>query len=105
MELKVFLKFFLQPIKTAKKLEKFTFEKEEYYIESGVFIMSQSKSLFNQIFPTDGYLLDTTWWVLSHYVTCILTVCFYNTSIPIAFAFGNGETIGLYDKLLKTVSK
>ena len=67
--------------------------------------MSQSKSLFNQTFPTDGYLLDTTWRVLSHYVTCILTVCFYNTSIPIAFAFGNGETIDLYDKLLKTVSK
>lgn len=67
--------------------------------------MSQSKCLFSQNFIIDGYLLDTTWRVLPHYVTCILTVCFYNSSIPIAFGFGHGETIELYDFLLKTVSE
>lgn len=61
--------------------------------------------MFSQNFNIDGYLLDTTWRILHHFVTCILTVCFYNTSIPIAFGFGHGETIELYDFLLKTVSE
>ena len=99
-----FLKLELLPIKCKKKLDIFKIEEEEYYIKSGVFIMPQAKCLFEQDFKIDGFLLDTTWRVLANYVTCFLTACFYNASIPFAFGFGHGETKILYDFLLKTVS-
>ena len=53
----------------------------------------------------DGFISDTTWSIIPNYVTAILTVSFLNTSLPIAFGFGQGETCSLYTFLLKTVEK
>lgn len=41
-------------------------------------------------------MMDTTWPIMDNYVTAILTACFKNTSLPIAFSFGNSETTEFY---------
>lgn len=48
----------------------------------------------NQI-HIDGFILDTTWRAILHYVLSILDACFCHSSVPIALAFGGGETISL----------
>ena len=59
----------------------------------------------NENLQINGYILDSTWKVVSKYVTSILMASVVNPSLPIAFAFGKGETIDLFNKLLKTTSK
>ena len=88
-----------------KKLQLFTVGDIDYFINSGVFILNKAFSLFhnNSNLTIDGFILDTTWRAIPNYVTSILNVCFKNSSLPIAFAFGSGETIYLYDLLLQTV--
>lgn len=78
----------------------------DYYIMSGIHIMNKARSLsnINQI-QIDGLILDTTWMAIPQYVFSILNACFCNSSIPIAFAFGGGEIISLYDFLISKVEK
>ncbi|KAK8854278.1 hypothetical protein M9Y10_016837 [Tritrichomonas musculus] len=59
----------------------------------------------NDNITINGYILDTTWKVISKYVTSILMATISNSSLPIAFAFGKGENIDLYSKLLNTTSE
>lgn len=76
----------------------------EYYIVGGVFILPYSNSLFqNGDFSIEGYILDTTLTIMDNFVTIILMACVSNTSLPIAFAFGNTENANLYRLLLNTV--
>ena len=101
-----YFKFELQPKAVKKKLLTFIEGDAEYYIISGVFIFPQSFSLFNNNdFQYNGYILDTTWRILPYFVTSILTVSFKNTSLPIGFVFGHGETVKSISFLLKTVSE
>lgn len=67
--------------------------------------MNKARSLFNnnQI-QIDGFIIDTTWKAIPHYVLSILNACFCNSSVPIALAFGS-ETISLYDFFLSNVEK
>ena len=99
-----YIKIQIQPKVTEKRIQRYVFEDKEYHIISGTFILPQAKSLLeNQNIIIDGFLLDTTWRIMPYYVTSILTACFMNTSLPIAYAFGHGETKDLYSFLLKTV--
>lgn len=95
----------LEQILFNKKMQTFTVGDIDYYINSGVFILNKAFSLFhnNSNLTIGGFILDTTWWAIPNYVTSILNVCFRNSSLPVAFAFGGGETIYLYDLLLQTV--
>ena len=53
----------------------------------------------------DGLLMDTTWSVLQYYVTSILMVSMCNDGIPVAFSFGNSETIDLYDTFFSVMKE
>lgn len=78
---------------TKKRLPEYFYKGKNYYITGGVFIMPQAKSiLFNPELKIEGFLIDTTWRIMNFYVTSILTACISNSSLPIGFAFGNGET-------------
>ena len=80
--------------------------KKSYYIFAAAYIFPQSKSLLqNYSTEISGFMLDTTWRIFSGYVTSILTGCFLNTSVPIAFAIGHSECKSLYDFLLLNVQK
>ena len=45
--------------------------------------------------------MDTTWRVLPYYVTSILMCSVCNVGIPLAFSFGKGETVSLYEMFFK----
>lgn len=91
---------------TKKRLPEYFYKGKNYYITGGVFIMPQSKSiLFNPQLKIEGFLIDTTWRVMNFFVTSILTACISNSSLPIGFAFGNGETKDLYKFLLSSIEK
>lgn len=99
-----YMKFQIQPKITDKKLQSYVYQEKEFYIISGVVILPEAKSLLhNEKYVIDGYMLDTTWRIMPYYVTSILTACLFNTSVPIAYAFGHGETKDLYSFLLQTV--
>ena len=102
-----YFKLILAPIYYHRKLPKYTVSETDYYITSGVYIFDKAYALFqrNHHLIKDGYILDTTWRIMPNFVVSILNVCFYNTSLPIAFAFGHGETKILYSLLLDTVEE
>ena len=103
---KGYLKLILSPKNFSSKLQTFSIGQLNYYIISGVFILNKAHSLFaNNNLEIDGFMLDTTWRATPNYVLLILNCCFLNSSLPIAFSFGGGETISLYDFLLSTVKK
>jgi hypothetical protein len=45
----------------------------------------------------DSILMDTTWPVLTQYVTLFLVIISRNMAIPLAFAFGRAENCEMYD--------
>ena len=100
-----YFKFELQRKVVKKKLPTFIKNDIQYYILSGVYIFPQSFTLFQNDFQYKGFILDTTWRILPYFVTSILTVCFKNSSLPIGFVFGHGETIKSYSFLLETIEE
>lgn len=102
-----YFKFKLIPKVNKRKLQVFTVGDDDYYIKSGVFIFPIVVKLFerNQSIDFDDFISDTTWFIIPNYVTAILMVSFLNTSLPLAFGFGQGETCSLYTLLLKTVEE
>lgn len=103
--IKGYFNIILEPIITPKKLPTYSIDDQNYYITSGVHVLNNAFSLLNENpdLEFDGFVLDTTWRIIPHFVTSILNICFLNTSLPLAFAFGSGETKFLYDILLQTV--
>ena len=100
-----YFKFELQRKVVKKKLPTFIENDTQFYILSGVYIFPQSFSLFQNDFQYKGFILDTTWRILPYFVTSILTVCFKNSSLPIGYVFGHGETIKSYSFLLETIEE
>lgn len=102
--IKGYFNLILEQAITHKKLQTFSIVENNYYITAGVHVLQNAYSLFhdNSDIVIDGYVLDTTWRITPNYVTSILNACFLNSSLPIAFAFGSGETKYLYDLLLQT---
>lgn len=102
--IKGYFNLILEQAVTHKKLQTFSIDDNSYYILAGVHVLQNAYSIFheNPELQIDGFVLDTTWRVTPNYVTSILNACFLNTSLPIAFAFGSGETKYLYDILLQT---
>ena len=93
-----------EPIQVNKRILKLEVNEVEYYIHSGVFISPKAYDLFHKYKNSmKGFILDTTWKILPLYVTSILNACFANTSVPIGFAFGTGETKKLYKFLIKII--
>lgn len=88
-------------------MPKYTVSETDYYITSGVYIFDKAYSLFqrNHHLTKDCNILDITWRIMPNFVVSILNVYFYNTSLPIAFAFGHGGTKILYSFLLDTVEE
>ena len=100
------IKLALEEKTNESKLQTFSNEDKIYNIIAGVFIMPQAfEFLSNFDSLIRGFILDTTWRILPLYVTSIITASFYNTSVPIGFAFGHGETKALYTYLLTTIQK
>lgn len=87
-----------------KHLQTVKYEDKMYYIISGVYISPFAESIIKKN-PglIQGFLLDTTWKVLPYYVTSILMASGKNVGIPLAFAFGRGETKISYETLIDVV--
>lgn len=104
--LKGCIKLTLEKKIVKKKLQTYKIEKNEFYITSGVYVFPEASCLLHKYSELiKGYMLDTTWRLFSQYVTSILTACLFNTSLPIAFAWGHGESKALYTFLLNTVEE
>ena len=89
----------LQSIFITSKNELNVEETKKYYIKSGVYISPWVQSLLTDNDDLiQGYLLDTTWKIMSSYVTSIMMGSSYSVGIPLAFAFGRSEE-------KKTISK
>ena len=89
-----------------RRLQTYVYHNKEYYIKSGVYLFPHSKSLLsNANVEVRGFMLDTTWRIMSFYTTSILTACVSNSSLPIGFVFGRGETKKIYNFLIKTAEK
>ena len=99
-----YLQLDIQQSTSKKRLAEITYDNHKYYIVSGVYISPWAKSLFadNPNF-IDGFLLDTTWKIMSLYVTSIIMGSAYNVGLPLGFAFGHGEDKAMYKELLETL--
>ena len=106
-DMKGYFKFFIKKRGNQKRLAKLVINDTKYSICSGVFVMPMARSLFeqNQELEIDGFIMDTTWSIMENYVTAILMASFLNTSLPLAFCFGNSENKILYRNLLITVQE
>ena len=72
-------------------------------ILSGVYISPWSKSLLTENSGIiQGYMLDTTWKVMSLYVTSILMGSCFNIWMPLTFSFGHSEVKNMFLELLRT---
>lgn len=104
--LKGYLKLILQPKTTYKSLPVYSIGDDDYYITGGIFIMPQTKWILNNPAITlRGFIMDTTWKALSKHVTSIITASFMNSSFPLGFSFGRGETKLQYKLLLDTITE
>lgn len=104
--LKGYLKLILLPKTTYKRLPVYSIGDDDYYITGGVFIMPQTKWILNNPAITlRGFIMDTTWKALSKHVTSIITASFMNSSFPLGFSFGRGETKLQYKLLLDTITE
>jgi hypothetical protein len=73
-----------------------------YSIASGCWISPVARSIFleNEI---DGVMLDPPFSVIKGYVTAILMAVMKNVGIPVAFAFGWKESIGLDNDIYENI--
>ena len=78
--------------------------KPKQNIINGVFISNCARSVLLHL-NVNGLLLDTTWKVMLGYVITILMASIGNCGIPVAFAFGPGETKSLYNLHFDTNKK
>ena len=94
----------LQLSRRKKYLQSIKYDEKFYYIISGVYISPFAESILKRN-PglIQGFILDTTWKILPYYVTSILMASVQNTGIPIAFAFGRGETKISYEMLINII--
>ena len=86
-----------------------TINRTRYTIIDGVYISPFALDLLTKNNDlVSGLLLDTTWRVISKFVTSILMITACNVGIPIAFAFGASEDKSLYslftDKFNETLN-
>ena len=92
-----YLKLFVTKESYSSK-QHMVIDENEVSILSGIYISPFAKSIFEDNEEiADGLLMDTTWRVLPYYVTSILMISMCNVGIPVAFSFGNSETIDLYE--------
>ena len=79
-----------------------TIDGKSYTIIDGIYISPFVVSLFNNNDELiDGLIMDTTWKVVSKYVTSILMICVRNVGLPIAFTFGAAEDKKLYNNFVE----
>jgi hypothetical protein len=88
----------LQPRHPHDKMQPFRIDETEFSIIGGCYIHRFASSILinraqNKI---AGLMMDTTWSVMSQYVTAFMVAVAYNTAIPLGFAFGPIETHNLY---------
>ena len=90
------------PNSPDRRLQRITIDNTEYSILCGIYISPFARSIFNNNADViDGLLMDTTWKIISKYVTSILMCSSYNVGIPVAFAFGGAEDKDLYSMFTK----
>lgn len=81
----------------------FKLNEENSYIIRGCYISPYAQSILKDNFTLiDGIMIDGTFKVLKHYVTCLIVCISFNTSIPIGFSFSPIEDCKLYDSIFKT---
>ena len=87
----------IQKTKIKELLTKIILNGEEYTIISGIYILTDSKSIISDNNIIDGMLFDTTWKILPNYDISIIMGSSMNTGIPLSFAFGEGEANEPFD--------
>ena len=91
----------ITPYTAGDNLQTIEIENEVYSIINGIYISPYSESLFKENEELiDGIMLDTTWKVISKYVTSIMMVSSLNVGISCAFAFGGAEDSDLYRQFI-----
>ena len=93
---KGYLKLNIQNVVKKRRLAKIIYKEKEEYILNGIFVSNYAKSILTEN-KISGLMVDTTWKVMSHYVTSILMAIIGNTGIPLSFSFGLSENTELYD--------
>ena len=90
----------------AKSLQTITIDEIDYSIVNGIYISPFTQSLFCENKDiVDGLLMDTTWSVISKYVTSILMCASHNVGVPTSFAFGGAEDKELYSLFTSFIRK
>ena len=92
-----FLHLSITPFDENDNLPTIKINDKIYTIIDGIYISPFVDELFNKRASyIDGLILDTTWKVVSKYVTSILMTCIRNVGVPVAFTFGDSENKHLY---------
>ena len=81
---------------THKKLEKCYIQGKKHYILNGTYLAPFASKLVMSKYA-NGMNLDTTWTVLSKYVTSLPTIIVQNVGIPIGMSFGLTEDNLIYN--------
>ncbi len=81
---------------THKKLEKCYIQGKKHYILNGTYLAPFASKLVMCKYA-NGMNLDTTWTVLSKYVTSLPTIIVQNVGIPIGMSFGLTEDNLIYN--------
>ena len=110
-----YLKLNIQPVTATKRLPEIVetqrtdtgdLVNSSYYIVSGVYLSPWGKSFFEENPDLiNGLMLDTTWKVMSMFVTSIVMGSAFNVGIPLGFAFGHSEDKALYVDLIETMQQ
>ena len=96
----------IQQSNVRKRLEQVTYNGETYYVVSGVYVSPCSYSILRENDGlVQGFLLDTTWKVMTKYVTSILMASCHNTGVGLGFSFGRAEDREIYQNVFEEIAK
>lgn len=96
-----YIHFNVTPYAAGDKLQTIEIEGRLYSIINGIYISPYAESLFKENHDLiDGIMLDTTWKVISKYVTSIMMCSSLNVGISCAFAFSGAEDSDLYRQFI-----
>ena len=96
-----YLHLSITPFEEKDTLPTIIIDDKKYTIIDGIYISPFVEELFNKKEEyIDGLIMDTTWKIVSKYVTSILMTCVRNVGIPVAFTFGASEDKHLYQNFV-----
>lgn len=100
--IKGFLKLDIQKSKRNRNLVKVLYEGEEFNVIGGIYIHPYSYSILKENEIIKGFMIDTTFKAMPHYLTSIIMGCTKNIGISLGFSFGLSENKELYKRHFET---